>query len=61
MFSGQRYIPTRYIDHWEKILKEMRQGGFDPKLIRYNAYNYNDAVGTLTVGAIKRSIKKAPL
>lgn len=52
-FAGQSYMPTRYITHWKDILKELRAGCFEQKLIRYNAYNYNDAVGTLTVGAVK--------
>ncbi|MHC4553217.1 MAG: class I SAM-dependent methyltransferase [Planctomycetota bacterium] len=52
-FNGQNYAPNRMILHWQKILKELRQTELDLKLIRYNAHNYNDAVGTLTVGAVK--------
>jgi len=51
-FSGQNHMPNRTIIHWQDILKELRAGRFEQKLIRYNACNYNDAVGTLTVGAV---------
>jgi len=52
-FTGQHYMPTRYMAHWKDILNELRQADFNLNLIRYNAHNYNDAVGTLTVGALK--------
>ena len=52
-FSGQDYMPNRYLNHWKNILTEVNKAGFDSKLIRYNAYNYKDAVGTLTVGVLK--------
>jgi SAM-dependent methyltransferase len=53
VFAEQNYMPTRYITHWKEILRELRQADFELKLIRYNAHNCNDAVGTLTVGAVK--------
>ncbi|MEN8127603.1 MAG: class I SAM-dependent methyltransferase [Planctomycetota bacterium] len=53
VFAGQKYKPDRAINHWQDILKELRAGHFEQKLVRYNACNYNDAVGTLTVGALK--------
>ncbi len=52
-FSGRNFMPCRYITHWKEILKELRSACFELKLIRYNAYNYNDSVGTLTLGAVK--------
>ena len=52
-FAGKDYAPNRTIIHWQKILTELRQTELELKLIRYNAHNYNDAVGTLTVGAVK--------
>ena len=53
-FAGQNYMPNRYMAHWKDILKELRDTGFELKLFRYNAHNYNDAVGTLTVAALKK-------
>ena len=52
-FAGKSYLPTRYIGHWKEILREVRQGGFKLKLIRYKAKNNKDCCGTLTVGALK--------
>lgn len=53
-FGDQDYLPSRYIAHWKDILKELKQAGFEAKLIRYHAYNDKDFCGTLTVGAIKK-------
>ena len=54
-FNGKNYLPTRYIGHWKNILCEVRQAGFELKLIRYNANNHKDFCGTLTVGALKKN------
>jgi SAM-dependent methyltransferase len=53
IFNGKPYLPGRYLDHWKNIIAEVNKAGFDSKLIRYNANNYKDAIGTLTVGAVK--------
>lgn len=55
-FNGKTYLPGRYLEHWKNILSEVSKAGFDNKLIRYNANNYKDAIGTLTVGAVKKSV-----
>lgn len=53
LFKGKPYLPGRYLDHWKNIIAEVNKAGFDSKLIRYNANNYKDAIGTLTIGAVK--------
>jgi 2-polyprenyl-3-methyl-5-hydroxy-6-metoxy-1,4-benzoquinol methylase len=55
IFNGKRYLPTRYVGHWKDILSELRQAGFESKLIRYEASNSRDCCGILTVGALKKN------
>lgn len=52
-FDDQSYLPSRYIGHWKDILVELKQAGFESKLIRYNASNDKNFCGSLMVGAMK--------
>lgn len=56
VFAGQNYKPDRYVAHWKNVIAEVNNAGFDSMLIRYNANNYKDAIGTLTVGAVKPTL-----
>ncbi|MDD5458164.1 MAG: hypothetical protein PHF37_02060 [Phycisphaerae bacterium] len=52
-FNDKTYLPTRYVADWKDILTEIKQAGFESKLIRYHANNFKDTFGTLTVGSVK--------
>ena len=53
VIKSRDYLPTRKVPHWKKIVGEIKQADFKPKLIRYHANNFKDTFGTLTVGAVK--------
>ncbi|HBF34641.1 TPA: hypothetical protein DDW35_08750 [Candidatus Sumerlaeota bacterium] len=47
MIKGNPYIPTRRLEHWKSILKQLQQMGFTPQLLRVNRYNEQEAVSYL--------------
>lgn len=50
---GSLHMPTRHIGPWKSILKELRDAGFQPKLIRFNECTADDPVSSLCVAAVK--------
>lgn len=50
--AGRRYLPTRYLDHWKCILKDIRTAGFAPRIIRHAAPWGDEFTGDLSVGAV---------
>lgn|GEM_PF-976199 len=57
-FDGRNYLATRYIGPWEDIIREVRDAGFEPKLIRYQACHRGDFCGTLNLAAVKKKGKR---
>lgn len=52
MINGQGYIPTRKVPHWKSILSEIRQAGFQVKLLRYTEADKHSPFGYLVAGAL---------
>jgi SAM-dependent methyltransferase len=49
---GQLCQPTRYIEHWRRILTDIRAAGFRPRMVRYLP-PYDDCfTGDLSIGAV---------
>ncbi len=51
--KGRLHMPTRQIVHWKTILKELRDGGFHPKLIRLNERTASEPISSLCVAAVR--------
>lgn len=44
--------PTRAVLHWKTLLKELRDHGFEPRLIRFNRCGGEEPLSSLNVGTI---------
>ena len=57
MIKETKYLPTRYITHWKKLLFELRKADFLPMIIQYSRYDKNDTkepTSSLNVAAIRK-------
>ncbi len=52
IFSGKRYLPTRYFGHWKDILREIKAARFDPRLIRIANHWKDDINSDIAVAAV---------
>lgn len=52
LVKGRLSLPTRYIEHWKTILKEIRRAGFKIQLFRYNAPAAEEPIGFICVAAL---------
>ena len=51
MIHGKKYIPTRFVGYWQKLLSELKETGFSPMLFRYNHCAGEEPTGFLNVAA----------
>jgi SAM-dependent methyltransferase len=51
--KGKDYLPVRYFGHWKMILAEIKDAGFDIKLLRLNPPSKDCPNSDLAIGAIK--------
>jgi ubiquinone/menaquinone biosynthesis C-methylase UbiE len=51
--DGKWHIPTRFIDHWKNILKDLHTAGFTIMLFRVNTNHPTEAISNLSVVAAK--------
>ena len=50
-FDGVNHFPTRRVLHWRQILRELREVGFFPRLLRVNQGTADDPTSSLCVAA----------
>ena len=54
IINGKKYIPTRFVAHWQKLLSELRGAGFLPMLVRHNHCVLGEPVSSLNVAALTK-------
>lgn len=52
VIQGRPHMPTRYLAHWRNLLSEIRNAGFELRLIRYSAATSEEPSGDLCVAAL---------
>ena len=51
MLGGERYLPTRCVSHWRDVLREVRQAGFTPQLVRLARFHGDEVNSSIAVAA----------
>ena len=52
--EGVRFMPTRYITHWKRIIGEVKRPGFTVQQFRQMRYTRKDPVSDFALAAIKQ-------
>ncbi|MES9900359.1 MAG: class I SAM-dependent methyltransferase [Sedimenticola sp.] len=55
IIEGKRWFPTRYLEHWQTLLKQLKEFGFEPRLIRLSRCHPEDPLSYLSCAAIRCS------
>lgn len=52
IIKGTRYLPTRYIGHWKRIVAEVKAAGFRTQLISLSLHAPGDPISSLCIGSL---------
>ncbi len=54
VINKNKYLPTRYLGQWQRIISEMNKASLSPMLVRFNHCTSMDPVSSLNVAAIAK-------